>query len=87
MVRAARNDEGRMTSILASDLRGPASPAARERFLNAEPFHHVLIENFLSPPFLERLMSEFPAFDREKAMSELGDCRWQGGPREPAGTW
>jgi Rps23 Pro-64 3,4-dihydroxylase Tpa1-like proline 4-hydroxylase len=60
-----------MTSILAPDLRERVV-AARERFLTAEPFPHVLIENFVSPSFLDRLMREFPAFDREKAISEYG---------------
>ena len=35
-------------------------------------FPHVLIENFVEASFLDRLMGEFPAFDREKAISELG---------------
>lgn len=61
-----------MTSLLAADLRQRV-PAARERFLTAKPFPHVLIENFVSPSFLDRLTREFPPFDRGKAINELGE--------------
>jgi Rps23 Pro-64 3,4-dihydroxylase Tpa1-like proline 4-hydroxylase len=60
-----------MMSLLAADLRQRV-PFLRENFLKAEPFPHVLIENFVGASFLDRLAGEFPAFDRQKAISELG---------------
>ena len=60
-----------MTSLLASDLPERV-PALRESFQRAEPFPHVLIKNFVEASFLDRLIGEFPEFDREKAISELG---------------
>jgi 2-oxoglutarate-Fe(II)-dependent oxygenase superfamily protein len=45
----------------------------RESFLNARPFRHVMIENFFAPALAERLLSEFPTFDRKLAMNEMGE--------------
>ena len=41
-------------------------------FQAALPFRHVAIENFLEPDVAESLLSDFPAFDKRKAMNELG---------------
>jgi hypothetical protein len=56
------------------------SPAAyeeadqiRERFVNAKPFRHVVIEDFFDPAFAERLLEEFPTFDKRLAKSESGE--------------
>jgi Rps23 Pro-64 3,4-dihydroxylase Tpa1-like proline 4-hydroxylase len=55
-------------------------PAIRNRveelgrdFQSAQPFRHVVMEDFLTPEFCRELTSEFPAFDREKARNELGE--------------
>ena len=61
-----------MTSILARDLQQRV-PLLAEQFRKADPFSHVLIENFVEPSFLNRLIHEFPAFDREKALNEHGE--------------
>jgi hypothetical protein len=42
-------------------------------FLEAKPFRHVVIEPFLEPGFCADLMTQFPPFDREKALNELGE--------------
>ncbi len=45
----------------------------REAFLSADPFKHVVIENFFEPAFAERLLAEFPSFDPKLAMNEMGE--------------
>jgi len=41
-------------------------------FLHAEPFKHVVIENFFDPSFARRLLDQFPSFDPKLAMNEHG---------------
>src|SRR3954470_14571664 len=43
-----------------------------EAFVHADPFKHVVIEDFLDPPFAERLLQEFPSFDTRLAVNEHG---------------
>jgi hypothetical protein len=57
--------------IPASLLRGTAPH--RSSFLNAHPFRHVVIDNFFEDDFAERLLEEFPAFDRRLAKAEGGE--------------
>jgi len=47
-------------------------PKYREKFLSAQPFKHVVIDNFLSPQMSEKVLEEFPSFNTKKAMNELG---------------
>ena len=42
-------------------------------FLYAEPFKHVVIEDFFEPSFARRLLEEFPSFDPKLAMNEHGN--------------
>jgi len=42
-------------------------------FASARPFRHVVIEPFLDPEFCERLLAEFPSFDRDKSLNEMGE--------------
>jgi 2-oxoglutarate-Fe(II)-dependent oxygenase superfamily protein len=44
----------------------------QDAFLHAEPFKHVVIENFFEPSFARRLLEEFPSFDPKLAMNEHG---------------
>jgi hypothetical protein len=46
---------------------------ARDRFRAAQPFRHIVIDEFLEPSFCRQLMTEFPAFDPSHAVTELGD--------------
>ncbi|MUL47838.1 2OG-Fe(II) oxygenase [Mycobacterium sp. CBMA293] len=46
----------------------PIADAHREEFRNADPFPHVVIDNFLPPAVLEPVLSEFP---------EPGAAEWQ----------
>jgi Rps23 Pro-64 3,4-dihydroxylase Tpa1-like proline 4-hydroxylase len=61
-----------MSLPLHPGLAGRVDQLARE-FASAEPFPHVVIEPFLNPEFCGQLMTEFPAFDREKARNEMGE--------------
>lgn len=56
------------------------SPAAyeqagriREAFIHAKPFRHVVIEDFFDPGFADRLLEEFPTFDKRLALGETGE--------------
>ena len=42
------------------------------RFQHADPFRHVVIDNFLEPAFAAQLLAEFPAFDPGRAINEMG---------------
>lgn len=44
----------------------------REAFVQAKPFKHTVIENFFEPGFAERLLAEFPTFDKKRALNEFG---------------
>ena len=44
----------------------------RDAFLSADPFKHVVIENFFEPVFAERLLADFPSFDTRLAKNEMG---------------
>jgi len=44
----------------------------REAFVHADPFKHVMIDNFFEQSFAERLLAEFPKFSRQFVTNELG---------------
>jgi Rps23 Pro-64 3,4-dihydroxylase Tpa1-like proline 4-hydroxylase len=60
-----------------NEIVNPAVVAAtdhlRQQFEQAQPFRHLLIENFFDQAFCERLLSEFPDFDTRAAMNENGE--------------
>lgn len=43
------------------------------RFAAGDPFRHVQIDSFFCADYLERLLAEFPAFDRGNARNEAGE--------------
>jgi hypothetical protein len=43
-----------------------------ERFQSAQPFPHLVVDNFLEPAFAEQLLREFPGFDEKLALNEFG---------------
>ncbi|GFE69651.1 2OG-Fe(II) oxygenase [Chroococcus sp. FPU101] len=44
----------------------------QQKFLNAQPFKYLVIENFLQEDLAQKLLDEFPVFDPQKAMNEMG---------------
>ena len=57
----------------------PIAPAVRSKvdafassFANAEPFRHVVIEDFLDPGLAQRLLADFPSFEARFALNEMG---------------
>jgi hypothetical protein len=48
----------------------------RDTFLSGWPFKHVVIEDFFAPPFAERLLAEFPAFNAKLATNEIYGGVW-----------
>ncbi len=49
------------------------SDRLREAFLGAIPYRHVVIDHFFEPDFAEKLLEEFPSFDKRLAKSESGE--------------
>ncbi len=48
------------------------SDTLRQEFTGAQPFRHICIDNFLEDQFAERLLVEFPSFDRKLSINEEG---------------
>ncbi len=44
----------------------------RDAFVNAQPFKHVMIEDFFERTFAEQLLAEFPSFDKKLSINESG---------------
>jgi hypothetical protein len=44
----------------------------RERFTSAEPFRHVIIDNFLVPTFADALLAQFPDFEKGNYIGDDG---------------
>ena len=61
-----------MLSLLHPDVRSHAADLARQ-FSTAQPFRHVMIEQFLDPPFCQELIAEFPLFAAGDAHNERGE--------------
>lgn len=45
----------------------------QKQFSEARPFRHVVIDHFFDTAFCQRLLAEFPAFDKRAAMNENGE--------------
>jgi 2OG-Fe(II) oxygenase superfamily len=45
----------------------------QNRFQGAKPFRHVAVDGFLQEGACAALLSDFPAFDKRRAMNELGE--------------
>jgi len=57
--------------MIRSAVRQQAS-RYRGDFQSAQPFPHVVIDNFFDPDKAEHLLADFPAFDAENAKSDFG---------------
>lgn len=42
-------------------------------FSAAKPYCHICIDNFFDADFAQRLLAEFPAFDKKRALNEAGE--------------
>ncbi len=47
-------------------------PSLAEQFAAAQPFRHVVMDDFLARDFAAQLLSAFPAFERGNALNEAG---------------
>jgi hypothetical protein len=45
----------------------------RRQFMTGEPFHHVVIDDFLEPGLCAQLIAEFPPFENKHAINERGE--------------
>ncbi len=61
-----------MLHLLSPDVTTRVGELA-DQFRNAYPFRHVVMDNFLEMPFCQRLIAEFPAFDKSHALNEMGE--------------
>ena len=61
-----------MDELLGDDAKLHRSDLARA-YSTARPFRHVIVENFFTESFCARLLEEFPAFDRTRALDEFGE--------------
>ncbi len=50
----------------------PGIEELKTKFSEAQPFRHVVVDNFLDPEFCRSLMDEFPRFDPRNAINETG---------------
>ena len=60
------------------------TPELNRQFVAAEPFRHVVIDDFLAPEFCHSLMTEFPVFDSGRAINERGERGLKAVVSEPA---
>ena len=45
----------------------------QKQFRSAEPFPHIILDNFLDADYCRDLISSFPAFDPQRALNEYGE--------------
>lgn len=51
----------KLESFLPLQRMDEALPSARESYLNAKPFPHVVLDDFLNPHLLDAVLAEFPS--------------------------
>lgn len=61
-----------VVSILHPNVRERVDEL-RSQFHAAQPFRHVVVEQFLDPQLCQELIAEFPAFDTRYAKNERGE--------------
>lgn len=57
--------------ILAAEVMRDVA-VLHARFAEAQPFRHIVIENFLAADFAQRLLDEFPAFEQGNSVGDDG---------------
>lgn len=58
--------------MISTECRRQAA-VYRDRFATARPFPHVVIDGFFDVEVAERLLADFPAFERRNAVNEFGE--------------
>lgn len=61
-----------MLELISPKVLGQAA-ALRASFESAQPFRHLVIDEFLDPAYCHELMRQFPGFDRKHALNEFGE--------------
>ena len=61
-----------MLATLHSGLTDPVAHL-HQQWAGAQPFHHVVIDNFLDPVFCQELIDGFPGFAEKDALNERGE--------------
>ena len=61
-----------MIQLVHADVRSSVAGLSRQ-FAAAQPFRHVVIDQFLDPAFCRELMAAFPPFDTARAINERGE--------------
>jgi hypothetical protein len=59
------------TDIVTAAVRADADAIGR-RFADAQPFPHVVVDDFLEAGFVEALLAQFPPFERGNAVGDDG---------------
>lgn len=59
---------------LLSDQARQSAEANAQQFRSADPFRHVVMENFLDPDFCRQLLADFPRFEQRYALNEMGQA-------------
>jgi len=61
-----------LTATVDPEVLNRAEEFAKE-FAQAQPFRHVVVDNFLQAEFCQSLMRDFPPFDAVNALNERGE--------------
>ncbi|MEO7936683.1 MAG: 2OG-Fe(II) oxygenase [Dokdonella sp.] len=61
-----------LETLLNSQVLERSADIAK-RFAQREPFRHVVIEDFFSAEYADRLLADFPSFERGNARNEAGE--------------
>jgi hypothetical protein len=59
--------------LISPNVLGQAA-ALRASFESAEPFRHLVVDEFLDAGYCRELIRQFPGFDREHALNEFGEA-------------
>ena len=85
MSQASVSNTGRPESLqLVSAETLGRTAQYRESFLHGRPFRHVLMDGFFAGEFAERLLADFPPFDRGQVKNEIYGAGWGGKVTNPS---
>ena len=69
---SGRHSEITLQKLIPASIRGQAK-ALGQRFRQAQPFPHLVLDTFLDPEYCKELTATFPAFDRGNFLNEYGE--------------